>query len=700
MQVRSLLLFLATLATVGSARADEGMWLFNKPPLETLQKKYGFTPDAAWLEHVQKSCVRFSTGGSGSIVSADGLVMTNHHVGSDVLQKFSTKENDLLLNGFYAATADKELPCDDLYLDCLWSIEDVTERVMAAGKEGMSAAEKSAARRSEMSAIEKQSTDSTGLKSEIVTLYQGGRYHLYRYKSFSDVKLVMAPEKDSAFYGGDPDNFEFPRYCLDMCFFRIYEDGKPVRFEHFLSWSPKGSAENDLVFVAGHPGTTERLKTVDDMRWMRDYVNPMALARLWRREVQMQTFSGRSAENARLMETDLFSVQNSRKARTGILQGLLDPELFAGKIAAEKKLRSAVADNPEWQAKWGGAWDRISATKAVARTIYPRFIALGGSGMNLGSELFAIAKDLTRGATEQAKEDGKRLREYRDSARKTLEIGLFSPSPIDAGMEIDALASALTRMAEVLGGEDPTVLVALGGRSPQARATELVRGTKLADVAERKRLANGGAAAIEASTDPMIRFVRDLDPQARALRKKWEDEVESIERESYAQIAEARFAVDGDKTYPDATFTLRLSFGQVLPYEEQGAKVDAFTNMGGIFARSAERKNAYPFALPQSWVEAKDRIDASTPFNFVSTCDIIGGNSGSPVINREGQVVGLIFDGNIQSLVGNVAYTERQARAVSVDSRAMIEALRKIYGAQKLADELTRSTKEIAKPGN
>jgi len=689
MQFRSLLLFLATFATLGSVRADEGMWLFNKPPLETLKTKYGFEPSAAWLEHVQKSCVRFSTGGSGSIVSADGLVMTNHHVGSDVLQKFSTKENDLLLNGFYAATPDKELPCDDLYLDCLWSIEDVTERVMAAGKEGMSSAEKSAARRAEMSAIEKQSTDSTGLKSEIVTLYQGGRYHLYRYKSFSDVKLVMAPEKDSAFYGGDPDNFEFPRYCLDMCFFRIYEDGKPVTFEHFLSWSPKGSAENDLVFVAGHPGTTERLKTVDDMRWMRDYVNPMALARLWRREVQMQTFSGRSAENARLMETDLFSVQNSRKARTGILQGLLDPELFAGKIAAEKTLRAAVAANPEWQAKWGGAWDRVSATKAVARSIYPRYMALGGSGMNMGSELFAIAKDLTRGAAEQAKEDGKRLREYRESARKTLEIGLFSPSPIDAGMEIDALASALMRMAEVLGGEDPTVLVALAGRSPQTRAAELVRGTKLADVAERKRLASGGAAAIEASTDPMIRFVRDLDPQARALRKKWEDEVDSIERESYAQIAEARFAVDGDKTYPDATFTLRLSFGQVLPYEEQGKKVEAFTDMGGIFARSAERKNAYPFALPQSWVAAKDKIDASTPFNFVSTCDIIGGNSGSPVINREGQVVGLIFDGNIQSLVGNVAYTERQARAVSVDSRAMIEALRKIYGAGKLADELT-----------
>jgi hypothetical protein len=343
MRLRSLFVSLACLTILATARADEGMWLFNKPPLETLKSKYGFTPTAAWLEHLQKSCVRFSTGGSGSIVSAGGLVMTNHHVGSDLLQKLSTKEQDLLVSGFYAATPDKELACDDLYLDCLWSVEDVTERIMAAGKDGMKSAEKSAARRAEMSTIEQQSTESTGLKSEVVSLYQGGRYHLYRYKSFTDIRLVMAPEKDAAFYGGDPDNFEFPRYCLDMCFFRIYEDGKPAKFEHFLSWSPNGSAEQDLVFVAGHPGTTERLKTVADMRWMRDYVNPMALERLWRREVQMQTFSGRSAENARLMETNLFSVQNSRKARTGILQGLLDPELMGGKISAERTLRAAFA---------------------------------------------------------------------------------------------------------------------------------------------------------------------------------------------------------------------------------------------------------------------------------------------------------------------------------------------------------------------
>jgi hypothetical protein len=382
-------------------------------------------------------------------------------------------------------------------------------------------------------------------------------------------------------------------------------------------------------------------------------------------------------------------VQNSRKARTGILQGLLDPELMGGKISAERTLRAAVAANPEWQAQWGGAWDRISATREAARTIYPRYIALGGSGMNLGSEMFAVAKNLSRMAQEQQKPDGQRLREYRDSARKTLEIGLYSPAPIDPGMEIDALASALSRMAEVMGGEDPIVLVALAGRSPQQRAEQLVLGSKLADVAERKRLAAGGLAAIEASTDPLIRLALDLDPQARALRKQWEDEVDSVEREAYAQLAEARFAVDGDKTYPDATFTLRLSFGQVLPYEDKGEQVAAYTNMGGIYGRSAERQNSYPFTLPKSWVQAQQKIDPATPFNFVATCDIIGGNSGSPVVDREGRIVGLIFDGNIQSLVGNVAYTERQARAVSVDSRAIMEALRKIYAAPQLADELS-----------
>ncbi|MBK8179476.1 MAG: S46 family peptidase [Planctomycetes bacterium] len=688
-RARSLFLsVLALSALAGRAPADEGMWLFNKPPVEVLKKKYGFEPSAAWLEHLQKSCVRFSTGGSGSIVSADGLVMTNHHVGSDVLQQFSTKEHDLLLDGFYAATPDKELPCDDLYLDCLWSIEDVTARVMGAGKESMSPAEKSAARRSEMSAIEKESLAATGLKSEIVTLYQGGRYHLYRYKTYTDVKLVMAPEKQSAFYGGDPDNFEYPRYCLDMCFFRIYENGKALRPEHFLRWSKQGVADQDLVFVAGHPGTTERLKTVDDLRWVRDNVLPLALQRLWRREVQMQTFAGRSAENARLVETDLFSVQNSRKARTGTLEGLLDPRVMGAKIAAERDLRAAVEADPALKAKAAGAWERLSASRTTAKSIYPRFLALGGSGMNMGSRTFAIAKDLVRLAAERDVADGKRLREYRDSARKTLEIGLYSPAPVDRGMEIDALASALSRMAEALGGEDPTVLVSLGGKSPRARAEELVLGTQLIDVAVRKRLAEGGAAAIAASTDPLIRLVRDLDPEARALRKRWEDEVDSVERECYAQIADARFAVLGDKTYPDATFTLRLSFGQVLGYDENGARVPATTRIGGIFERSAERKNVPPFELPEKWVKAKSALDASTPFNFVSTCDIIGGNSGSPVVDRAGDVVGLIFDGNIQSLIGGIAYTEEQARAVSVDSRAMIETLRKVYGAGKLADEL------------
>jgi hypothetical protein len=400
------------------------MWLFNKPPVEVLKQKYGFEPTAAWLEHVQKSCVRFSTGGSGSLVSADGLVMTNHHVGSDVLQQFSTKEHDCSRR-LLRRERTKSCACTR---SLLWSIE-THGAVMGAAKEGRARPRRGRARRSRS----RRSRRVDGPQERDVTS-AGRPFYLYR-TDLHRHRLVMAPEKDSAFYGGDPDNFEFPRYCLDMCFFRIYEDGKPVTFEHFLSWSPKGSAENDLVFVAGHPGTTERLKTVDDMRWMRDYVNPMALARLWRREVQMQTFSGRSAENARLMETDLFSVQNSRKARTGILQGLLDPELFAGKISAEKTLRGAVAANPEWQAKWGGAWDRISATKAVARTIYPRFIALGGSGMNLAPNL-RHRHDLIAARPRKPRRTASAA-EYGESARKTLEWLVLALAD-RSGMEIDA----------------------------------------------------------------------------------------------------------------------------------------------------------------------------------------------------------------------------------------------------------------------
>ena len=532
----------------------------------------------------------------------------------------------------------------------------------------------------------------TGLKCEVVTLWQGGRYHLYSYKRFEDVRLVMAPEKDIAFFGGDPDNFEYPRYDLDMCFFRIYENGKPLEAEHYLAWSRNGAADGDLVFVAGHPGNTQRLNTVDHVKFMRDTQYPLQMRNIWRREVQLATFMGRSEEYRRIAEGDFFGVQNTRKARTGIFAGLQDPAFLATKVSAENRLRAAVDANPEWKKQWGDGWDKIAHAKKVHGTMLQRFTGIGGGAMALGGQLLGKARDLVRVADEASKPNSERLREYRESAKPTLELGLFSPAPIYPEFEIENLAAGLQLMGELLGCDDPTFVAAMAGKSPHARAEELVRGTKLMDVAERKRLYEGGKAAIDASKDPMILFVKSLDAESRTLRKKFEDEVDAPEREGYAKVAAAGFAVNGEDQYPDATFTLRLSYGTVKGYTQDGKDVPPFTNFAGLFRRSEERGDEYPFEIPAKWKAAREKLNPNTPYNFVSTCDIIGGNSGSPVVNKAGEVVGLIFDGNIQSLVGNLGYEETFNRAVSVDSRAMIEAMRKVYDAGPLADEITGAT--------
>jgi len=671
-----------------ASQADEGMWLFNKPPTKQIQAKYGFELTSAWLERVQKSCVRISTGGSGSIVSPHGLVMTNHHVGSDVIEKLSTADKDYLKDGFYARSHAEELMCPDMEINVLWSIEDVTERVNKAAPSTASLADQNSARRKELSLIEDESLKSTGMKSEVVTLYQGGRYHLYRYKRYDDVRLVMAPEKDIAFFGGDPDNFEFPRYCLDMCFFRIYEDGKPLVAEHYLKWSRNGATDGELVFVTGHPGRTERLNTHAHLEFMRDVQYPLQMRSLWRREVQLATFSGRSEEFRRIAEGDYFGVQNSRKARTGILAGLQDPGLMAQKQRSETELRKAVAENPEWEKQWGDAWGQVEAAKRVHAELTLRLTALGGTGLALGGTMVGVAKDLVRLADESAKPDGERLREYRDSAKKSFELGLYSPAPVYVDLEIEKLAAGLQLMTELLGGKDPTVIKALAGKSPRQRAEELIRGSNLADVAVRRKVTAGGKDAITASADPLIQLVRSLDDEGRALRKRYEEEVDAREKAAYAKIAAAKFAKYGEDQYPDATFTLRLSYGAVKGWPHGGEQIAPFTNFAGLYERAEERGNAYPFEVPKSWMAAKSKLNLNTPFNFVAACDIIGGNSGSPTINRAGEVVGLIFDGNIESLVGNLIYDETYNRAVSVDSRAMIESLRLVYGMEALADEI------------
>jgi hypothetical protein len=677
----------ALMTFASAARGDEGMWLFNNPPRKHLKDKYQFDATPQWLEHVQKSSVRFNSGGSGSFVSPDGLVMTNHHVGADCLQKMGDKDHNYYRDGFRAKTRADEKKCDDLELNVLMSIEDVTDRVKAAVKPDMTPEQAFAARRSIMSEIEKESLDKTKLRSDVVTLYQGGLYHLYRFKKYTDVRLVFAPEQQIAFYGGDPDNFEYPRYDLDVCLFRVYENDKPAKVEHYLKWSKEGVQENQLVFVSGHPGRTDRLATLDELAYLRDTGFPFLLQRLNRWEVMLLAYSGRSEENARQAKEFLFGVQNSRKARIGGLAALLDPELMARKKEQQQKLQAKANEGPDLKDA-RAAWDRIAkAQKVRAANIHKYTMLEGGAGFN--NELFGIARQLVRAAAEKPKPNGQRLREYRDSNLESLELQLFSTAPIYPEYEKAKLADALTFLAGQLGYENKLVQEVLAGKSPSERAYELVKGTKLAEVPVRKKLYEGGQKAIDESKDPMILLAKLVDAEARAVRKAIETEVDEVQRQAYGEIAKVKFALEGTSTYPDATFTLRLAFGTVKGYEEDGRKVPALTTFAGLYERAAEHHNQPPFDLPPRWVKAKDRLNLNTALNFVCTADIIGGNSGSPVINRDAEVVGLIFDGNIQSLMLDFAFSEEQARAVAVASQGIIEALRKVYDANDLADELT-----------
>jgi hypothetical protein len=670
------------------ATADEGMWLFTNPPKKWLKEHYDFEPSNAWLTNLQQSAVRFNSGGSGAFVSPEGLVITNHHVGADALQKLSTPELDLLAKGFHAKTRDEEMKCVDLELNVLVSIEDVTARVNAAVKPDMSEADAEKARRAVMNTIEKESLDATGRRSDVVTLYNGGEYHLYRYKKYTDVRLVFAPEQDIAFFGGDPDNFEYPRFDLDVTFFRVYEDGRPAQLDHYLPWSKSGAGEGELVFVAGNPGRTDRMDTTRHLEFLRDRVFPTALQSIFRREVILKAYSERSLENARRAKDELFGYQNSRKARLGMLAGLQDPELMARKQQAEQALLDAVAKKPELKDA-AQAWDDVSAAIELWDQIYLDWAHLENATA-FNSPLFTIARELVRMADEDAKDNAERLREYRESDRESLEQQLFSAAPIYDDLETVKLADSLSMFLEQAGADDEWVQKTLAGRSPQARADELVRGTKLKDVAYRKQLAQGGRSAIERSTDPMIQLARLIDPPAREVRKVYEEKIDEPMKQAYAKIAGARFALEGTNTYPDATFTLRLALGQVKGYADDGQQIPPWTTIGGAFKHAAAHGSKPPFQLPESWLNPPQPLDEATPFNFVSTADIIGGNSGSPVVNKAGEYVGIIFDGNIQSLVLGFKYTDEQARAVSVHSSAIVEALRKVYGADALVEEIER----------
>ena len=681
------LIWLSSLSPV--IHADEGMWPFNNVPKAEIKRRYGFEVTDAWLRKVQLASVRFNNGGSGSFISPDGLVLTNHHIASDTLAKLSTPERDLVKQGFYARTRAEELRAPDLELNVLVDIEDVTDRVNAAVKPGMSPAEANAARRAAIAAIEKESLEKTGLRSDVVTLYQGGQYNLYRYKRYTDVRLVFAPEFQIAFFGGDPDNFTYPRYCLDMALFRVYENGQPAHVENYLKWSPAGARDGELVFVSGHPGSTQRLNTVAHLEYLRDFGLPLLIRWLEVTRAALLEYSRKGEEQARRAQEDLFGVENSLKALRGQLEGLKDPKIIARKREAEAALRAFVAADARRQREYGDAWDAIARARAsLASYERERRFLEGGWGFN--SRLFDIARTLVRLAEENEKPDAERLPEYTTARRESLELQLYSPAPIYDDFEQIKLAASLRFMRDELGAANPVVQKVLAGKTPEERAAELVSGTKLKDVAYRKQLAAGGSRAIEESKDPMIELARAVDAEARAVRKRYEDEVVGVEREAYAKIARALFEKEGTKIYPDATFTLRLSYGAVRGYMENGKFIPPFTFFAGLYERAAQHGNKTPYQLPPRWSERKAALNLRTPFNFVSTNDIIGGNSGSPVINRNAELVGLIFDGNIQSLVGNFVYDDTQNRAIAVDVRGMIEALRKIYGAEELVQELLR----------
>src|SRR5437764_1773260 len=672
-----------------TARADEGMWPFNNVPRAEIKKKYGFDVTDEWLRKVQLASVRFNNGGSGSFVSPNGLVLTNYHIVEDIVGELSTPQKDYAKDGFIAQTLADEKKIDGLELNELISIEDVTKRVTDAVTPGMSDAAAFGARRKEMTSIESESSKATGLRSDVITLYQGGQYNLYRYKKYTDVRLVFAPEFQAAFFGGDPDNFNFPRFNIDMALVRVYENNQPVHPESYFKWSKTGVKENDLVFVTGNPGSTARLNTVAHLSELRDTSIPIILRLLERRETMLKKYMAMGEEQTRRAQNELNSIQNSLKVYRGQLAGLKDQALMGRKMMDEMALRQWIAANPDRQKMYGDAWDAIAkAHQTLPSYIRERRIFDQAAGFN--TTTFGFARTLVRLADESQKPNAERLPEFTEARRASLELALYSPAPVYDDFEKLKLADSLGFMVELLGADHPLVKQIMNGKTPEVRATELIAGTKLKDVAFRKELAAGGKQAIESSADPMIVLARLIDPKARELRKRFENEVTGVERTNYAKIARARFANEGNSIYPDATFTLRLSYGAVKGYMENAKRVTPFTTLGGLYDRAANFKYRFPYNLPPRWMEKKSAINPSTPLNFVSTDDIIGGNSGSPTINKNAELVGLIFDGNIQSLVGNFYFDDSVNRAISVDVRAMREVLRKVFNANEVADELSK----------
>jgi hypothetical protein len=683
--MKALACAVALLAMSGAALADEGMWTFENFPKQLAREKLGVEVTDQWLDKVRLATTRLESGCTGSFISADGLMLTNHHCASECLAQLSTAQSDLLAEGFLAGSREQERRCPTEQVSVLVATEDVTAKVAAAIK-GLADKDANEARKKELTRLEQACEEASkkdrrmgALSCESVSLYNGGQYFLYKYQRYDDVRLVFAPESDIAAFGGDPDNFQFPRWCLDMSILRVYRDGKPLRPLSHLKINFAGPQEKEAVFVSGHPGSTDRLLTVEELLSQRNVYLPNWLLRNAELRGRLIQFGKTDAESLRIVQDPLNSIENSIKVRRKELDALVDDTLMAKRRAEEQELRSKLAGDPATR-----AWDDMAKAQLAYRNQYIPYAFLE-SGAGFNSDLYRFARRLVRAAAERAKPNEERLREYTNSVLPQLEQQIKAATPVYPSLEKATLSYSLERMREWLGPDDRLVRELLGSESPDSLAAKLVDGSQLADPKVREALWNGGTAAIEASNDPMIRLARRVDPDARAIRKRYEDEVEAPRDRASETIAAARFKVLGTSTYPDATFTLRLNFGTVQGWVEKGEPVKPFTTLDRLFERATGQD---PFRVPESWIRAKNTLNLDTRYNLSTNNDIVGGNSGSPLVNAKGELVGLMFDGNIHSISGSYWFDTEKNRAIAVHPAIMKEGLTKVYRADALLSEL------------
>ena len=678
--MKSIFAFLIAVTVIIQGFSDEGMWPLNQIPQKQIYESYGESLDEEWATHAQLSCLRVSFGGSASFVSPSGLVMTNHHVGSKAIYDFSTEENDLIKEGFYAENLEAELKCPNAYMDQLISIRDVTEEVNSQITSELSLEEREEARKGAIAKIKENAHIETDLQPEIVTLYQGARYHLYLYKRFTDIRLVMAPEESIAFFGGDKENFEFPSHDLDVAFFRIYENGQPLQNKDYFRWSVSGPKLGEPLFVLGHPGRTERLFTKDHLYFYRDYAFPFLLEFIQGRIQCLDSFAKKSEESTRVAAQDKSRYSNALKAYSALAKGLNGEMIIPNKSESEATILSKLSEEEQ------RPWKDLSDSLEHAKSYFAEHFYLEGRASNF-SKMFTFARHLLRYAEERSKPNELRLKEYIDSELPTLELSLLTVEPIYIDFERELLSHGLSRFVEILGENHPATQAALEGKSVEDKVDELINGTRLFDLGYRRELFQNPESLVSCN-DSLICLARSLDPFARELREKMTYGLDASKSENYAKIAGILFEHFGESMYPDATFTLRLSVGEMMGYHEETGYISPSTTLGEAYHKAIKNHHQAPYALPTSWQTRQGFVNEDTPFNFASTHDIIGGNSGSPVINAQREIVGLIFDGNMQSLTWDFEFDQKQGRAVSVHSEAILHALERIYNAEALANEI------------